>query len=259
MYDFFETKMDSSTRTMLYSHLATIEPVSEIFALINNVKDFYEVFKIPPYILCTEDQFRKLVRLVLEAKKSGMRFRQNHCLKCLKRLFKINFYDKPISADLISELFELFKLYHEDVNQEIGWIVTVMLKDRTLNDEHIHWLIEHTETAVPHTINRLLRYPNYHQAIAKWAKVRLEKYQYEENRISEYLGLLINGEMPELAKKFNESQRAWAIYYSRLPDDLKKELLIKSFTVENCDDIAEICSRLHYPDVIKLMIEKCDQ
>lgn len=144
--------------------------------------------------------------------------------------------------------FQVFKKYIFHNNADMNSYANRLLVNVILDDESVKWLIDNYDES-EHIMNRILRYPTYNERIANWAK-----QQYKHNtlpkRNSELIGLLIHKELPQFVISDNKV-KIWGIYYSKVSDDIKKQLLFAAYSVEVLNDFISICKRLGYFDLIE--------
>jgi len=151
-----------------------------------------------------------------------------------------------IDGNLSEKLFFVFKSLITEVNDTISWSLSMIIKDIELSHENIDWLIENYEKS-EHMQNRLLRYPKPNKEITNWSDQCLKQKKLQ-NRISELLGLKLNF-YPDFNYK-NKTSLLWGIHYSKLQDNIKKELLIKHMTHDNFEELIKICNKNEFTDII---------
>jgi hypothetical protein len=155
---------------------------------------------------------------------------------------------EPIPATTVDLLFELYQHFIFDHLEDIRWCVSSILKDQLLRSGQIRWLLSRHQDSL-HIVNRLLRYPKYHPVIATWARGVLEASGLEERR-SELLGRLIVDAVPPEADGISTPNVLWAIYYSSSDPKTKQRLLESLASVDDVDELIEICLRLRLPETL---------
>lgn len=183
--------------------------------------------------------------------KSNQRFQKITFIKLIRRQCDNTFID-TITSD---KLFFVFKSLINEVNETIAWSLSVIIKDIELSQENIEWLIDNFEIS-EHLQNRLLRYPKPNKAITTWCKQRLKKKDLE-NRLSELIGLRLNFDTGFTFK--DKTSLIWGIYYSKLPDKTKKELLLQHLTVDNFEELIKICEKNNFTDIISQLYNDIDK
>ena len=166
-----------------------------------------------------------------------------------------------VDSKVSENIFIIFKSLIYNNNILIGSKANALLKDIKLSDENIQWLIDNYETSI-HIQNRLIRYPESKQAITKWAEKMLKIGELEDRR-SELIGLLLNNNFDlkdlirfsTIEERTNKLNLVWGIHFSKLNDDIKKELLLMHLSVDNFDEVLKICERNQYTDLISQFYE----
>lgn len=54
----------------------------------------------------------------------------------------------------------------------------------------------------------------------------------------------------QIEERTNKLNLVWGIHFSKLNDDIKKELLLMHLSVDNFDEVIKICERNKYTDMI---------
>jgi hypothetical protein len=183
-----------------------------------------------------------LLDVVIDKIKNNQKFQRITFIKLIRCQCDISFIDKTIS----DKLFFVFQSLIIEVNETISWSLSVIIKNIELSQENIDWLIENFETS-EHIQNRLLRYPRPNMAITTWGKLRLKQKDLDK-RLSELIGLQLNFD-PNFAFK-DKTILLWGIHYSELPENKKKELLLKHLTIDNFDALMKICEKNNFIDII---------
>ena len=183
-----------------------------------------------------------ILDVVIEKIKTNQRFQKITFIKLIRWQCDITFIDKDIS----DKLFFVFQSLICEINETISWSLGVTIKDVELSQTNINWLIENYELS-EHIQNRLLRYPNPNKAITNWCDQRL-KHKDLENRLSELIGLKLNFFQKFTSK--NKKSLLWGIHYSKLEDNIKKELLLKHMTSDNFEELIKICEKNNFTDLI---------
>jgi len=183
-----------------------------------------------------------LLDIAIEKIKTDQRFQKITFIKLIRRQCDKSFIDENIS----DKLFFVFQTLITKVNETISWSLSVTIKDIELSQANVNWLIENFESS-EHIQNRLLRYPIANKAITKWCDKCLKSKDLE-NRLSELIGLRLNFN-PNFNYK-DKTSLLWGIHYSKLPDNTKKELLLKHMTFDNFEELIKICEKNNFTDII---------
>lgn len=186
-----------------------------------------------------------LLDIVIEKIKNNQRFQKITFIKLIRWQCDTTFID-IITSD---KLFFVFKSLIIEVNEKIAWSLSVTVKDIELSQENIDWLIDNYEIS-EHLQNRLLRYPKPNKAITIWCDQRLKKKDLD-NRESELIGLKLNFDTKFTFK--DKISLIWGIHYSKLSNELKKELLLKHLTADNFEELLKICEKNNFTDIISLL------
>jgi hypothetical protein len=174
-------------------------------------------------------------------------------LKVIRAILRNNPLDKNLDDQIILKLFFLFKNYIFHKNEETQACANNLLRFQCLDDESIKWLISNWEKS-DHIQNRLLRYPKQNPIIFDWAKKIYQEGLLRE-RVSEVVGLLINDSVPYYVKENNDTL-IWAIYYARVPNEVKERLLIERFSMEYLNSLWKVAVRLRSSLVIDYMRDR---
>ena len=221
---------------------------------VTSAQDIFEIRHIlrdMPFDNATIDYLSTIIIQTFNNKK---RFRVYDCLKVLRAIIKSRQSHDQLSEQIILKLFEIYKQYIFSNNELTQWCVSTLIKDQVLSEECIKWLIDHYGDSV-HIVNRILRYPMRNPLIEQWA-VNVYKDGRLENRRSELVSLLINGDVPGFVHEKNINTIIWAIYYAKTDNETKKRLLCKHGTIESMETLIKVSVRLRYPEVIEYMLRK---
>ncbi len=243
------TRNNGAIRAKLELHLMRFAPDTYTPKFIKDIRDLYEYRFFIRQINFSEKSFLYLLDIVCQVVKNKGRFRTLDCLKVLKWILKDKPSDSLLSSDVVDKLFFLYQAYVFHNNNELQRAVRIYLKDVILTDTKIHWLIEHADDS-PMILNRLLRYPEHNPLIVSWAADVYGQHKYSD-RQSEIIALLIEGDIPKFVDLTNLSAVLWAIYYARIDDQTKRNLLEQTFSFETIDYLIEICTRKAYVDVLE--------
>lgn len=230
---------------------------------------FYPAEYVPKFVLSTRDIFSNrellksikfnnaaldhLLNIVLRDIREKKRFRRIECLKVIRSIIKRRGSSQLIEAAVLRKLFSLYKTFVFDNREKILWCISSFIKDQILEKEEIEWLIHNYKKSV-HIVNRLLRYPTKNKLVINWAK-RVYLKRELRDRASEVLALLIDREIPSFVEESNPQTLIWGIYYARITDEAKQELL-KKYGPKSVYTTVEICTRLGYPAVIEFMLQE---
>ena len=219
-------------------HIPTHIPV-ELLEDYNTVIEYKELIR---FAKPDKRILNHLLDIAIEKIKTNQRFQKITFIKLIRRQCDKAFIDKKIA----DKLFSVFQSLITQVNETIAWSLSVTIKDIQLSQENINWLIENFESS-EHIQNRLLRYPTANKAITIWCNKRLKNKDLE-NRLSELIGLRLN--FNQNFKYKDKTSLLWGIHYSKLPDDTKKELLLRHLTSDNFEELIKICERNKFTDII---------
>lgn len=205
-------------------------------------------------IPCSDFSLSYIADIILWAVNNKKRFRQEDCLKVLRSISKNNLPNQRLNQNTISKLFQIYQHFIFSQNENIQWYVSVLIKDRELTNQNIHWLIEN-HTKSNHIVNRLLSYPTTHVEIVKWAELIYIKKQIP-NRQSQILALLIQQDLPDIVVDKYSNEILWAIYFSKMPKKEKENLLIKYTTSTTIKTTLDIGLKISSPKVIEHIAAK---
>ena len=133
-----------------------------------------------------ETRLTALVDMVLKRLTENRRFQRLTLLKLIRHHSEA----KHIDPKTMSGLFQIFQAMIISAKDDVGWKLSVSLKDKVLAEEHISWLLDHYSDS-EHIQNRLLRYPVKHRKISSWAKHCIE-HNIHPTRLSELISLRLN-------------------------------------------------------------------
>lgn len=183
-----------------------------------------------------------LLRVVLEKIESRQRFQKVVMLKLILNHLKCGEVDEEV-------LFKIFRIYQELILEEpdeVCWKLSNLLKDRELLPHQINWLLDNYESS-QYILNRLLRYPVKNKLISHWAETAINNEDLFARR-AELIGCILNYR-PKYRHKDHQAL-AWGIYYSKLSEMEKQELLDKHLYADNLAEMLKICERENFTDLI---------
>lgn len=218
--------------------------------LIREPRDIYTYRHVLKQLILSSFSINYLLDILIEAVKTRARFRTLDCLKVLRSVLKNNPFNVTLDGSTSSKLFYLFKMFVFHKNEHIRACANMLIWSQCLDEDELKWLIDNWDKS-DHILNRVLRYPQRHTLIARWAET-IYKQDLLPRRRSEVVALLIDNHIPKFVQEDNEVI-IWAIYYSRISDDKKQRLLIERFTTESMEPLWEISLRLRYGNVIDFM------
>ncbi|MBI2856169.1 MAG: hypothetical protein HYX93_04915 [Chloroflexi bacterium] len=194
-----------------------------------------------------------MLDILLKAVKEGIRFKKLDCLKVVKAILRNNPMGTELEAKTVSKLFFLYKSFVFHNNAEVRACVNLLIRYQRLTDEDVAWLVS-TWDKSEHSLNRLLRYPEKHPLITKWAE---EIYQQGQlaHRQAEVIAILLGESIPPFVEE-DDATIIWATYYAAVSDEVKQRLLLSRFSFENLDSLWEVSVRLKYTYVIEAMKDK---
>ena len=217
---------------------------------IQSAKDIYEYRNLLKQLLLSEYTLNYLLDIVIASLKNKSRIRTLDCLRVIRAVLRNNPFGLEISNEAIRKLFFLHQTFIFHKNEQVCACANVLIKSQRLDDESIAWVIENWEKS-EHLLNRLLRYPENHHLIIQWAR---EIYQSGKlgDRKSEVIGILIGENIPPFIIE-SGSSIIWAIYYSKVSDEIKQKLLMENFSIESIESLWKVAIRLKLPKVIEFM------
>jgi hypothetical protein len=235
-------------------HLLTFQPEEYVLRLIHTVRDIYEHRSVLKALEPTDRLVSRIADIIVVAMTNRQSMRTMECLEVLRSLTK-KIDPTFLQQETIDKLFRIYQRFIFHANKAIGWCVSVILKDKTLSDNAIDWLVEHAESSEL-IANRLLLYPNSNPRIRAWAEA-----SYKLNRLphrqSEIIALIITPRnATKLAEETDSNTFVWAIYKARMTDQDKVELLKKHSDFESFASVVDIANRLRSEDLIKHFAQK---
>ena len=228
-------------------------PEQSLPRYIHSTKDIYQHRSLLKQLLLSEYTLNYLLDIVIASVKNKSRIRTLDCLRVLRAVLRNNPFGIEISNEAISKLFFLHQKFIFHKNEQVCACANMLVKSQRLDDESIAWVIANWEKS-DHLLNRLLRYPENHHLIIQWAT---EIYQSGKlrDRKSEIIGILIGENIPAFVRESSNSI-IWAIYYSKVPDEIKQKLLIENCTMESIEPLWKVAIRLKLSRVIEFMQKK---
>lgn len=225
-------------------------PEQSLPIYIHSAKDIYEHRSLLKQLLLSEYTLNYLLDIVIVSVKNKSRIRTLDCLRVIRAVLRNNPFGLEISKETISKLFFLHQTFIFHKNEQVCACANVLVKSQRLDNESITWVISNWEKS-DHLKNRLLRYPEKHHLINQWAT---EIYQSGkmQDRKSEIIGILIGEDIPTYVSE-NSSSIVWAIYYSKVPNEIKEKLLIENFSMESIKSLWDVAIRLKLSKVIEFM------
>lgn len=233
--------------------LMIISPEEYLPKYVSSLQDIYDYRSYLKQLPYNDFVVNYLVDFVLEGIQQNKRFRKLDCLKVIRKI--IRYQNEPkLKSQTVSKLFKIFKHYIYHKNEEVQNCVNSLLIDRKLLDSELHWIIENY-TKSEHFLNRLLRYPNHHNLLEKWANTMYLSEKLTERK-AEIIALLIQDKIPEIVQKEHIDTLIWSVYYAKVPLKIKATLLEELFLQEelNCytlNSLIDICKRLNLELVLK--------
>ncbi|MDA8335424.1 MAG: hypothetical protein M0Z41_10635 [Peptococcaceae bacterium] len=217
------------------------QPHKYLRRYIKDTRDVYKERQLLKSISFDDKSIEYLVRIILTDVLNKKRFRMAECFKVLKTIIKKRRSSKSFDRPLVNNLFYLYQENIFSHNEEMQWAVSVFIKAQPLNNEHIQWLIDHFEES-DHIANRLLRYPTPHKLITEWATV-VYKNEMMTHRLSEVVGILIDGDLPNFIK-VDIDTLMWAIYYSKCSVKNKEKLILKYLNYDDYSSALQVAHKL---------------
>lgn len=242
------------TAQTVENHLIAFEPEAVLPVIAPDVRSLYTNRSFVRLAPCTDFVVGYIAQMLIAVTEKGARFRKYECLRNIRQIIRGHTPRDDLSRRTVDLLFVLYQHYIYSEKEEIQWCVSSFLKDRVLQPEHVAWLIANATTST-HLVNRLLRYPKPDPQIAEWARLTLESDNLPERR-AELLGLLIDGDLPEVAGTVPKDAILWGIYYSRVSLETKSRLLCSVVTEDCAYEALTIAMRLRLPEVVRQVAAK---
>lgn len=220
---------------------------------VRSTKDIYEHRSLLKQLLLGDYALNYLLDIIVKAVEDGARFRMLDCLKVVKAILKNNPLGLELDSRTVGKLFYLYKTFIFHKNEKIQACANLLVRFQCLNDDGVSWLVSNWNRS-EHSLNRLLRYPKKHPLITQWAKGIYQQGQLRD-RQAEIAALLIDESIPPFVTE-DEDTIVWAIYHSRVSDEIKQRLLMERFSVESLDSLWKVSVRLRYSAVIEFMRAK---
>ncbi|WP_028540278.1 hypothetical protein [Paenibacillus sp. J14] len=221
-------------------------PSKYIKKFISTTLDIYNERHLLKSVAFDNNSIEYIAEIIVNDIKANRRFRRVECLKILKRIIKNRASNEQFSKALLNNLFYLYQSFILNSSDDIQWAVSTFIKDQTLEDDHIIWLIDNYAES-DHIVNRLLRYPVRHKFILDWAQNVYKERQLQE-RISEVIGILIEDEVPEYIN-VNNRILMWAIYYSKVSLPNKRKMILKHLDYHDYSPAIEVAKRLGFGEI----------
>ncbi len=242
----------SDLKDYLEHHLMLFYPERYLSKFVSSTRDIYNNRQILKSITYNDAALNYLLDLIMKDRREKIRFRKLECLKVIRAIIRNKASEKSIEKTTISKLFNVYMEFIFDKNEELQWCISTFIKDQKLEEEELKWLISNYKKS-NFIINRLLRYPSNNELLRNWAQ---SVYSNKElgNRASEVVALLIDKDISPFVKECDPEILIWGIYYARISDEVKQELL-KEHGPKSLQTTVEICERLGYPAVIEFMLQ----
>jgi hypothetical protein len=209
------------------------------------IQDYSSILRFRDYLKNSKPDKQLLTILldmVLLKIERGQRFQKILLLKLILNHLSCG----DIDAVILSKVFRIYQQLIVGEPDEVCWKLSKLIKDRELSSEQVDWLLVNYETS-EHILNRILRYPVKNKAISLWAETAINNEELI-NRRAEIIGLILNFR-PKYRHKDHQAL-AWGIYYSKLTDQEKQELLDRHFYADNLRELLKICEREGFTDLI---------
>lgn len=235
----------------LENYLVLFEPEEHLPKIVKDVRDIYAQRALLRDISGSAFAVDFLAAIILGALESKARFRKYYCLKVLRSVVR-NSRPEKLNTNITHKLFKIYQAFIFTENEEIQWCVSALVKDQLLSSEDIGWLVENYKRS-NHIVNRLLRYPKPTASIQIWADIIRRSNELADRR-SEVIGLLLPERFEELQSSEDENTLVWAVYYSRVSDPEKENMLTQLAGIAVLDSLLDVSLRLRYPKPLKKLI-----
>jgi hypothetical protein len=243
----FSTCMVDKRQRLLRDGLLLFES-NDLTGRIRNVRDiftFRHVLKQSPFNVQTVNHLAHLVRDALHA---GARFRVFDSLKVLRAIIVAG-NGQNLPAPTVRVLFDIYRHLILKSREEIQWCLSRLIKDQTLNDDGLTWLIDHWSQST-HLVNRLLLYPKSHPKIVEWARSRYDAWDLTDRR-SELIGILLASDGVAAFRHEQPETLAWAIMRSSLTRSAKIRHLSSLATGLPANTLVTFAIRLNAPLILR--------
>ena len=227
--------------------LLLFEP-KRLLGRIGNVRDVFEHRHLLKQVHFSPKTAEHLAGLISDALKAGKRFRVFDSLKVLRAVV-IAGAGRSLSASTVESLFEIYKHLIIKSREEIQWCLSRILKDQTLDEDCVAWLVEHWADSV-HIVNRLLRYPKPHSMIVEWARSRYDASDLSDRR-SELVAILLRDEEIDTFDGEDPQILAWAIMQSASVRAKKIEQLSSLAARLPAEALVTFANRLNAPVILR--------
>lgn len=242
---------------MLDSYKLIFYPDDSIKESVKDCRDIYQQRYLLRMIKYTNTSFEYLVDIILDATRSGRKFRVLENLTVLRRILYAR-NTIVVEKNIIDKLFMLFQHYVFSSRREVTDQANNLIRNQILENEHVSWLLAHYNES-PHILNRLLRYPERNEQITTWAKDIYEQRELP-GREAEIIALLITDTLPGIYKDEDIATILWAIYYSRNSVETKSALLLEVINKDNVEtyieDVFKITSRIHACGLMEELLKR---
>lgn len=211
-------KRSADDKLILARALIFFEPVAEVRSRVTDVRAMWELRHELKRISYHPAVLSHLARLVRAALTESRRFRVLDCVKVL-RAQVVASEGRKVPSRVVRDLFAIYRQLILAGHEELHWALSRLIRDQKLTDEEIAWLVEHSRES-DHIVNRLLRYPVPHPAVAAWAK-QCYAVGLLSDRKSELLALLIPEDGIAPFAKEHPVVLAWALVRAGIPLERK--------------------------------------
>jgi len=249
--------MEKDFVTEVENALVELGDFETIQKRIVTVRDIPAHYNLLSSAVVKDDVIAYLTSLFFDAYKRKERFQRKKSIIVLKRVVRNRAIRAGLPTKVLERLFFIFQEYIFDRNETTQWAVSTMLKDETLSEEQLAWLIAHSEQSV-HALNRLLRHPTVPPAVAQWATLCIE-HKLHMDRFSELVGLIIGSEsdISVLLENYGGRAIVWGIYYSRL-EPIEKQSLLDKIPVDHSSfhDYVIVCERTGFSEALRTRLRQ---
>ncbi|TKJ30496.1 MAG: hypothetical protein CEE40_04675 [Chloroflexi bacterium B3_Chlor] len=244
---------DSDVPELLEKHLMRFYPERFLPNHVRTARDLFDNRRFVREFACDEFALKYLLDVIIEAVQDGERFRTLDCLRVIRDIVKRRPSELQLGCRTLDRLFFLYRAFIFHRNADVRWCVSWFVKDQVLDDDKIRWLISNYKKS-KHVVDRLLLHPCRHPLITDWAAKVWEAGEFRDRR-SQVIGLLISDDIPPFVGETDNTAIIWAIYYARVTDEVKRQLLMKHFSFDGIDALLEVCNRLDYPSVLEFALD----
>ncbi len=247
----------NTTERTLHSYLILSNPEKYMYQELKTFDDLRKYYALFNQIAFSNKLVAYITDIIVSDYKEAKRKRISDSIKIIYRVLRN--CDEKLDKRTVDDLFFLFSEFLGKTKKN-SWKIYRFISGRVLVEKQIRWLLDNSNNE--YALNRILRYPEYSEIIADWCEECIKKNQYVENRLSEYLGCIINSfdNFVDLMKDshFTLETLSWALFYSHIEKNEKEKSLLFLISKADyfCEEICKVSLRLKLSNVIEKYNEK---